>query len=133
MSDNQNGRSYTVNLYSNIQTCPTLTPSEKCIRVDEFNQGRTIKRFHKHVPKHKLAKKRHYMLLRSLVLLFEQANVDQIVEVHLTRRGKAASVPLRYRIVAEYPEAGVLRENCGTDVFAWIDTVIEPASFRPSQ
>lgn len=120
-------------MYSNIQTCPTLTPSEKCIRVDEFNQGRTINRFHKHVPKNKLAKKRHYMLLRSLVLLFEQANAEQIVEVHLTRRGNAASVPLRYRIVTEYPEEGVLREYCGIDVCASIDTVFVPASFRPAQ
>ena len=119
-------------MYSHVQICPGLTPDEKCIRAVEYNQGRFIKRFHKHVPRHKLAKKTHWALLRNLVLQLEGAKAAQIVDVYLTRRGKAAKVAHRHRIVVDYPEPGVVRDYCGTDVLAWIDTVVRPDGFRRS-
>ena len=117
-------------MYSNVQICPDLTPDVKCIRVIEYNQGRFIKRFHKHVAKHKLAKGRHWALLRNLVLRYEEAGADQIVDVYLTRRGKASRVAHRFRIVVDHPEPGVVRDYCGSDVSAWIDTVVVSDHFR---
>ena len=117
-------------MYSNVQICPDLRRHQKCIRVVEYNQGRFINRFHKHVPKHKLAKKSHWALLRNLVLRYEEASTDQIVDVYLTRRGNAARVAHRFRIVVDYPEPGVVRDYCGTDVSAWIDTVVVSDHFR---
>lgn len=113
-----------------MQTCPTLTPDVKCIRLVEYHQGRYIERFHKHVPKHKLAQKSHWILLRSLVLRYEMADAGQIVDAYLTRRGRAAKRRHRLSIDVDYPERGVIRHYCGTDMCAWIDTVLRSDWFR---
>ena len=45
---------------------------------------------HKHVLAHKLAQSRHWALLRTLVLRYEEATGEQIVDAYLTRRQTGA-------------------------------------------
>ena len=72
-----------------------------------------------------------------LVLRYEKASAERIVDVNLTKRRRAAngrftSVSGGLQIVVEYPEPGVMRCYCGGDVCVWIDAVVNPGDFRPS-
>ena len=118
-------------MYSRIQLCPSLTPKYKCIRVQEYDQGKFVERVHRHVPKHKLAWKNYWALLRTLVLRYEEATDEQIVNAYLVRRGRDAKRYHHGAIRVEYPEPGVHRSYCGENVLAWIDTVVLPEDFRP--
>ena len=118
--------------YSNFQLCRTLTPKEKCIRLRQYEEGRVIEFFHKHVLAHKLAEKVYTELLRTLVLRYEEAHAERIVDAYLTRRGRAAKLSYPLRIVVEYPERGVVRWYCGGNVYGWIDAVVNSETFRPS-
>ena len=124
-------------MYSGVKLCRSLSPEYKCIRLQEYNQGQSVERFHKHVPAQELAGSTHWVLLRTLVLRYEEATAEQVVDAYLTRRGRAAngrftSVSNHLRIVVEHPEPGVIRSHCGGDVGAWIDTVVRPEAFRAS-
>ena len=119
-------------MYSEIQLCPSLTPKCKCIRVQEYDQGKFVERVHRHVPKHKLAWKNYWALLRTLVLRYEEATDEQIVNAYLVRRGRDAKRYHHGAIRVEYPEPGVHRSYCGENVLAWIDTVVLPEDFRPA-
>ena len=110
-------------MYSNFQLCRTLTPKEKCIRLQQYEEGHVIELFHKHVPAHKLAAKVYSELLRTLVLRYEEAPAERIVGAYLTRRGRDAKLSHPPRFDFEFPEPGVARWYCGWNVRAWIDAV----------
>ena len=113
-----------------VRLCPSLTSKHKCIRVQEYNQGQFIERFHEHVLAYKLAQSCHWALLRTLVLRYEEATGEQIVDVYLTRRGRDAKRYHHGAIVVENPALGVVRDCCGGNVGASIDTVVLPEDFR---
>ena len=117
-------------LYGNFKPCETLTPSEKCVRLQAYSKGRVEERFHRHVPAHRLAAKRIAGMLTTLVARYENAPADRIVSAHLTRRGRAARLAYPYDITVEYPEPGVFRQYCGGDILAWVDSVSDPQRFR---
>ena len=93
-------------IYENFQLCKTLTPSEKCVRLQVYSEGRVEQRFHRHVPTHRLADKRVAAMLTTLVARYEEAPADRIVSAHLTRRGRAANLAYPYDITVKYPEPG---------------------------
>ncbi len=115
-----------------VRLCPSLTSKHKCIRVQEYNQGQFVERFHKHFLAYKLAQSSHWALLRTLVLRYEEATGEQIVDAYLTRRGRDAKRYHHGAIVVENPEPGVSRYCCGGNVGASIDTVVLPEDFRAS-
>ena len=120
---------------SGVRLCPSLTPKDKCIWVQEYTAGQFIELFHEHVPAHKIAGSIHWALLRALVLRYEEATGEQIVGAYLTRRGRAAKQYHPYYIVVEGPESGVKRDWCsgrGGAVSACIDTVVCQEAFRTS-
>ena len=109
-------------IYENHKVCDSLKPSEICLVVEQYTEGIYIRKFHEHVPKHRLSNSARTNLLRTLVLHFLGASAEAIVSSSLNERGRATS----------YPEPGVLRSYCGTNTIAWSDQVIAPIKFRCS-
>ena len=119
-----------VGIYENIRPRKTLTPSQKCVRLRSYVKGRFEQRFHKQVAAHELAEKRVAEMLTTLVLRYEEAAGERIVNAYLTRRGRAAKLTRPYQIHATYPESGAIRRYCGGDALAWVDWVVDPLYFR---
>ena len=119
-----------VRIYENFRLCKTLTPSQKCVRLQVYWKGRVEQRFHKHVAVNRLAEKRIAEMLTTLVLRYEEAAGDRIVDAYLTRRGRAAKAAHPYWIHVTYPEPGVIRRYCGGNTLAWVDWVCRPEVFR---
>ena len=55
-----------------------------------YVKGRFEQQFHKHVAAHDLAEKRIAEMLTTLVLRYEEAAEERIVNAYLTRRERAA-------------------------------------------
>ncbi len=118
-------------MYENHKLCDSLTRSEICLVVEQYKEGIYIRKFHEHVPKHRLSNSARINLLRTLVLHFLGASAEAIVSSSLNERGR--SPPARtFRCVTSYPEPGVLRAYFGADTKAWSDQVISPEKFRRS-
>ncbi len=72
-------------------------------------------------------------MIRALVLRYADFGAQQILHCYLNKRGHEPEACDLLRIHIEYPEPGVIRKYCGTDVLAWIDTVIAPKEFRQAR
>lgn len=119
--------------YSGFLLCPELIPDYRCIRLRKYNSGSGPAYddlFHEHIPKHRVSEDAAVELLRALVLVYSGAEAPSIVRSHLNGRGHEPPRDTRLRIAFEYPEPGVMRKYCGTDVHAWIDTVLKADHFR---
>ena len=116
-------------MYENFELCPGLKAKEMCIVVREYQDGQFYRRFHEHIPKHRISEEGLSAMLQALVLKFQNNEPMTIMRSFLNTRGKE---PSAYTFVWQvtYPEPGVLRKYCGTNVCAWADQVIEPANFR---
>ena len=119
--------------YSGFQPCPTLTPRGKCVRLRQYQRGAYTELFHEHFKAHELSESVLPQLLWTLVLRYEESTARQIVQAHLTRRGRLAKTdhPLQVRI--DHPEPGVVRRMCGGNISAWVDTVVARAQFRQEE
>ncbi len=118
-------------MYENHKLCDSLKPSEICLVVEQYTEGIYIRKFHEHVPKHRLSNSARTNLLRTLVLHFSGASAEAIVSSSLNKRGRSPpAMPLLW--ATSYPEPGVLRSYRGTDTVAWSDQVITPEKFRRS-
>lgn len=117
-------------MYEGFELCPNLEAKHICIVVREYNAGEFVRRFHQHIPAHRISEEALGQLLKVLVLKFQNNEPLTIVRSFLNKRGREPSV---YRLMwnAAYPEPGVLRKYCGTDTCAWADQVILPSNFRP--
>ncbi len=113
----------------NFELCPDLKAKEICIVVREYHEGNFYRRFHQHVLKHRVSEEKLSAMLQALVLKFQNNEPLTIVRSFLNKRGKE---PSAYTFMWEvtWPEPGVLRKYCGTDVCAWADQVVAPWSFR---
>ncbi len=116
-------------MYENHKLCADLTPSEFCLVVEQYKEGLFIRKFHEHVPKHRLSKDARINLLRALVIHFSGLGAETILGCYLNERGKTPPAN-KFRIVTSYPEPGVLRTYCGSDTSAWSDQVIVKETFR---
>jgi hypothetical protein len=67
--------------------------------------------------------------MKAMVLRHE-VEASHILRSYLSKRGRDPESRDPFQIRLEYPEPGVLRKYCGTDVLVWIDTVINPRTFR---
>ncbi|MDE1937191.1 hypothetical protein [Bradyrhizobium sp.] len=116
-------------MYENFEICPDLKAKEFCIVVREYQEGQFHRRFHEHIPKHRISEERLSGMFQALVLKFQNNEPLTIMRSFLNARGKEPSAFMfMWRVT--YPEAGVLRKYCGTNVCAWADEVIVPANFR---
>jgi hypothetical protein len=116
-------------LYDGYKLCQGLCPKEYCIVVEQYRAGVFERKFHEHVPKHRLSEEALRYLLPALVMKFEEATPMTIFRGFLNDRGKT---PPReaFRWHVNYPEPGVLRKYCGTDTCAWADCVVLADKFR---
>jgi hypothetical protein len=120
--------------HSNFGLCDTLAPKTKCVRVFKYNSGQGemfSEVSHEHFPDHRISEDAAIQMLKALVVRYTEWEAPYIVRCFLNDRGSnPASCRNQLKIVCEYPEPGVMRKYCGTNVVAWFDTVITPESFR---
>jgi len=125
-------------LYSGFQPCPTLTPKMKCVRLRKYNHDHSkdelfTELFHEHCPKHRIGRDASIEMLKALVLRYDDVGAPYILRCYINKRGREPQAHNPFQINVEYPEPGVIRIYCGTDIHAWIDTVIAPEQFRRFQ
>ena len=116
-------------MYESHKLCPDLKPKEICLVVEQYHEGVIERKFHMHVPKHRLSEDALAYLLKALVLKFENNEPQTIVRGFLNDRGKNPSA-LNFSFHVSYAEPGVLRKYCGGNTSAWADQVVLPSSFR---
>jgi hypothetical protein len=106
----------------------------KCIRLRKYNHGQGdpySELFHEHFPGHRISEDASIEMMKALVLRYEEVEASYILRCHLNKRGhEPESCADSLRITVEYPERGVIRKYCGTNIQAWLDTVIVPEKFR---
>jgi hypothetical protein len=120
-------------MFENYKLCDTLEPFEICLVVEQYTEGTFTRKFHEHVPKHRLSNDSRLNLLRALVVQFSSLGPETLVHCYLNTRGRTPPFDNSLLIAVSYPEPGVLRTYCGTNTKAWSDQVIMPASFRDTQ
>ena len=119
-------------IYTGFKLCPDLQSNEKCIVLDRYRGDKVDRVMHEHVPKHRISRDNLICLLKTLVIGSARRSDDEIhniVGYFLNDRGREPArraMPIR----ADYPEPGVLRLSCGTDVMAWCDEVVSKDHFR---
>ena len=59
--------------------CESLGPKEYCIVVEQYKAGIFERKFHEHVPKHRLSEEALRYLLPALVMRFEEVAPATIV------------------------------------------------------
>ena len=116
-------------MYENHKLCDSLKSSEICLVVEQYMEGIYIRKFHEHIPKHRLSNSARTNLLRTLVLHFSEASAETIVSSSLNKRGRSPPA-MTFQWATSYPEPGVLRSYFGTDTVAWSDQVIILEKFR---
>jgi hypothetical protein len=116
-------------MYDGYKLCSELKPKEICIVVEEYHEGHFYRRFHEHIPKHRISDENLSATLQALVLKFQNNEPLTILRSFLNKRGKD---PSAYTFIwhVTRPEPGVLRKHCGSNTCAWSDQVIAPSDFR---
>ena len=117
-------------MYSAVQLCNDLKPKQRCFRLQKYNEGAFDEIFHEHIPRHRISAANARELMKALVLRYEEAHAEHILRSYLNSRGQSPAASNPFQIVVEYPEPGVIRTYCGTNVKAWMDEVIVPGDFR---
>ena len=118
-------------MYENFKLCEKLKPREICIVIERYNEGDVTREFYEHIPSVRLSKDALGQLLRALVIRFSAMSARTIVRNHLNKRGKSPPAENRdLRFHQTYPEPGVIRFYCGSNIVAWSDQVIAPRQFR---
>jgi hypothetical protein len=116
-------------MFENHKLCSDLKTKEMCLVVEQYNEGTIERKFHMHVPKHRLSEDALAYLLKALVIKFENNEPLTIVRSFLNSRGKNPSAR-NFNFHVTYPEPGVMRKYCGANTCAWADQVVVPSSFR---
>jgi hypothetical protein len=116
-------------MYENHKLCPDLKSKEICLVVEQYREGTIERKFHMHIPKHRISEDALAYLQKALVLKFEKNEPQTFVRGFLNKRGKNPSAH-NLNFHTTYPEPGVLRKYCGGNTCAWADQVVSPSSFR---
>jgi hypothetical protein len=83
-----------------FKLCPDLQGSDVCLVVEQYRDGGYERRFHKHVPRDRLADTARLDLLRALVARFSVRtgpSAEQIVGSYLNADGEAIQADMRGR------------------------------------
>jgi hypothetical protein len=119
-----------------FKLCSDLQPSDVCLVVEQYRDGGYERRFHKHVPRERLADAARLDLLRALVARFSArtgSSAEQIVGSYLNGNGESIQASNHLTIVTSHPEPGVVRCYCGSATVAWSDHVFARKQFRLPQ
>jgi hypothetical protein len=118
-------------MYSRHQLCADLQPSEKCFRVQQYNEGSFDLCFHEHVPSHRISQVSGLEVLRALAGQYASWTGTNILHSRLNKRhGNPSRYPVLVHHVS-YPEEGVIRYSvCAGRAYAWFDAVLAPDCFR---
>jgi hypothetical protein len=120
----------------NFKLCADLQPADVCVVVEQYREGAFERRFHKHVPRERLANEDRVELLRALVARFAARtgpSAEQIVGSYLNANGERPAPVNNLTIVTSHPEPGVVRSYCGSATVAWSDHVFARKQFRMPQ
>lgn len=120
-------------MYESWKLCPDLRPKQICFVLERYENGQTNRIVHQHVPGHRISNENRLALLRALVIAGDRRTDDELASIlgfFLNSRGREPS-ERSMRVQCKYPEPGVLRTYCGTDLLAWSDQVVAPDAFRP--
>jgi hypothetical protein len=104
--------------------------------VEQYRDGGYERRFHKHVPRERLADAARLDLLRALVARFSAgtgSSAEQIVGSYLNGNGESIQASNQLTVVTSHPEPGVVRCYCGSATVAWSDHVFARKQFRLPQ
>ena len=118
-----------------FKLCPDLQPSDICLVVEQYRDGGFERRFHRHVPRERLADTARLDLLRALVARFSVRtgpSAEQIVGLYLNMNERVPP-PNDLTIVTSHSEPGVVRCYCGSATVAWSDHVFARKQFRLPQ
>ena len=119
-------------IYESYKLCAELKPKEVCVVLERCESGGYARLVHAHVPYRRISNDRRLELLRALILGAKRSADDElssIISYFLNDRGRSPerrSLPVH----VAYPEPGVLRTYCGTNLIAWSDQVVLPDEFR---
>jgi hypothetical protein len=120
--------------HSNFEICLDLKFGEKCIVLQRYSRDCHKRLVHEHVPSKRLSKNITINLLKSLVIGSVRRSDDEIASIvgyFVNDRGRKPARRV-LPITCEYPEPGVLRTYCGTNIMAWCDEVVSKGDFRQS-
>ena len=133
MKSDDSQASQETRLYSGFQICDALKPKQKCFRLRRYNQGKFDDLFHEHIPKHRISEDNAINFMMILVARHSEWNDLYTLQSCLNKRGKEPTAERPFQMPIEYPEPGVIRRYCSSgDFVAWMDEVIQPENFRPS-
>jgi len=93
-------------MYENYKLCKTLTPSDICFVVEQYNEGKFTREFHEHIPKSRLSDDARRSVLCALVMHFSAMSAESIVRSHLNSRGRTPPADNRLNIRVSYPKPG---------------------------
>lgn len=116
-------------MYENYKLCDELQVKDICIVVEQYREGNMERKYHLHVPQHRLSETSLQYLLQALVMKFENNEPLTIVRSFLNSRGKNPSAH-NFNWHVTNAEPGVQRKYCGGNTCAWADRVIMPSKFR---
>ncbi len=116
--------------YTRYQLCDELEPKQRCFRLRRRNGLEFEDLFHEHVPRHRISEDRALAAMKALIFSNQKAPDWQILHSYLNERGSAPPKFDRLPIHIDYPEPGVMRTHCGTEISVWMDHVIAPWDFR---
>ena len=114
--------------------CPILKPKERCVRLRQYNHGdgeRYIDLFHEHIPQHRIGDDAAIEMMKALILCHQKADSSYVLRCYLNKGGEEPEACDPFHITRDSPpEPGVSRIYCGTDLQAWVDTVVVSDLFR---
>jgi hypothetical protein len=119
-------------MYSGYQLREILEPTERCVRLRAYKNGQYEDLYHEHIPVHRLGDDACVEMMKALVVRFSGFSSEYIVQNYKNKRGGQPRRANEFQFHTEYPEPGVIRHYCGTNVQTWSDRVISREKFRQS-
>lgn len=117
--------------HSGFKICRALKTTEKCFRVQQYDNGNFKDLFHEHVPKSRISEESSFQFLRAIILKNSPFESAEILRTFINSRGNNPSRIQLCNSHMEYPEPGVIRKYlCSQGINTWYDEVISPGDFR---
>ncbi|MEQ1815279.1 MAG: hypothetical protein ABL861_02180 [Nitrosomonas sp.] len=117
--------------HTGFNICKALKATEKCFRVQQYENGEFKDLFHEHISKSRISAENSFQFLRAIIIKNHPFGSSEILKTYLNTRGKN---PVRIKLCnshIEYPEPGVMRKYlCAEGINTWYDEVISLEHFR---
>ena len=111
--------------------CKELKATEKCFRVQQYENGDFIELFHEHVPSSRISAQESFQFLRTIIIKNHPLESSEILRTFLNSRGKNPARIQFFNSHTEHPEPGVIRKYfCSQGINTWYDEVVSFSDFR---